>query len=107
MTLAGRLLLLAHDLERLNTRLMLIAAWQLPRGQALQLARRHLRDLDRPAIGQLPRGGPHGLPYWAAQRLIAHATAGHFDDHPAELTARQVLSRWYDPRGGDRHVGSR
>ena len=49
---------------------------------------------------------PKDVAYWAAIRLMAHATTGAFSGQVVpELTVDQALQRWHDPRGGDRRVG--
>jgi hypothetical protein len=49
---------------------------------------------------------PKQLAYWAAIRVMAHATTGSYSNQVVpELLAMDALERWNDPTGGDLRVG--
>jgi hypothetical protein len=71
VTLATRLSLLRYDLHKVPQRLAMKAAWALPRSVA----------------------------YWAAIRLMAHATVGPYSDQVVpDLTVEDALKRWEKTR---------
>jgi len=75
-----RLSLLRYDLHKVPQRVAMKVAWALPKQVA----------------------------YWAAIRVMAHATTGSYSNQVVpDLTALQALDRWDDPTGGDRRVGQR
>lgn len=49
---------------------------------------------------------PHGLVYWCAIRLGAHATCGQYGNQVVpELTFMDALKRWEDGHSGDPRMG--
>jgi len=75
-----RLSMLRCDLHKLPERVTMKAAWLLP-----------------------PK-----LAYWAAIRVMAHATTGSYGNQVVpELLAMDALKRWDDSTGGDRRIGQR
>ena len=76
----NRLSLLRYELHKMPERITVKVAWLLPSKVA----------------------------YWAAIRVMAHATTGSYSNQLVpELLAMDALKRWDDPAGGDRRVGQR
>lgn len=74
----------------------------------LSYARYELHKTHQRVVMRLAWVLPKSVAYWAAIRLMAHATTGSYSGQVVpELTALDALKRWDDPTGGDRRVGQR
>jgi methylglyoxal synthase len=74
----------------------------------LSYARYRVHKLPQRAVMAVAWALPREVAYWAAIRLMAHATTGSYSSQVVpELTAMDALERWSDPTGGDRRVGQR
>lgn len=74
----------------------------------ISYARYELHKVRERVVMRLAWALPSQVAYWAAIRVMAHATTGRYGNQIVpELTAMDALERWNDPQGGDRRVGQR